>query len=183
MTCCNWKPNPIRLLLILLSIFGASDEVTAWSHGQPTNRRQALVSGLMGGGTVASFLVTTDPANAFANKISNKYDDRPKRRGPAPKDLGVTERMSLEGDSYLGLRNCGAAPNCFCSTMRDDPDHQIPAFFYPKEVTSQKEAFDQLKTVIEAYPPGQQGVDGGGFEIKSFEPEKGYMYIQFEVGS
>ena len=34
--------------------------------------------------------------------------------------------------------------------------------------------------VVKAYPPGQQEIDGGGFEIKKVDPEKGYIYVQFE---
>jgi len=42
------------------------------------SRRDALVKGAF-----FSFVVaTSQSANAFDNKISNKYDDRPKRKGP-----------------------------------------------------------------------------------------------------
>jgi hypothetical protein len=43
-----------------------------------SSRREALAVGI----GFTSALIVQSPALAFANKISNKYDDRPKRRGP-----------------------------------------------------------------------------------------------------
>jgi uncharacterized protein (DUF1499 family) len=31
-----------------------------------------------------------------------------------------------------------------------------------------------------AYEPGQSNIDGGGFDIVTFDPKAGYMYVQFE---
>ena len=39
---------------------------------------------------------------------------------------------------------------------------------------------EDLYQVIQNYPPGQNNVDGGGFEIKQYDPQKGYLYVQFE---
>eukprot|EP00557_Chaetoceros_sp_GSL56_P013745 CAMPEP_0176484072 /NCGR_PEP_ID=MMETSP0200_2-20121128/4259_1 /TAXON_ID=947934 /ORGANISM="Chaetoceros sp., Strain GSL56" /LENGTH=216 /DNA_ID=CAMNT_0017880521 /DNA_START=309 /DNA_END=955 /DNA_ORIENTATION=- len=121
-------------------------------------------------------------ANAFDNKISNQYDDRPKRRGPQPKDLGVSTRKDVVGEDYLGLKPCGSAPNCFCSTdnVEDDPEHSIPSWTYPKQMTK-SQAFQQLKDEIERYKPGQGNIDGGGFKIVVADVEKGYIYVQFEA--
>jgi len=48
-----------------------------------SSRRDALKQAFAGGVAVSSvFLLSSPPVNAFANKISDKYDDRPKRRGP-----------------------------------------------------------------------------------------------------
>ncbi len=33
---------------------------------------------------------------------------------------------------------------------------------------------------MNAYPPGQSNIDGGGFNIVTFDPKAGYMYVQFE---
>lgn len=73
------------------------------------------------------------------------------------------------------------APNCFCSTdsNEDDPDHSIPSWTFPDSLTSEA-GFQQLYEVVKAYPPGQSEIDGGGFEIVTFDPKKGYMYVQFE---
>ena len=36
------------------------------------------------------------------------------------------------------------------------------------------------RQVVKEYPPGQQEIDGGGFDIKTVDAEKGYLYVQFE---
>lgn len=123
-----------------------------------------------------SILIPT-AAEAFDNKISNMYDDRPKRRGPKPPDLGVGKRTNLEGDEFVGLRGCGPAPNCFSSTIGDDEDHSLPVWLPPPNVDKEA-AWTQLLEVIQSYPPGQNGVDGGGFAIQTVQPD--YIYVQFE---
>lgn len=128
-------------------------------------------------------LPTTLPltASAFDNKISNQYDDRPKRKGPQPKDLGIQTRKDMIGEEYIGLKPCGAAPNCFCSTdnIQDDPDHNIPSWVFPNDMTL-KDAFGMLEQTINKYKPGQGNIDGGGFQIVKSDLEKGYIYVQFE---
>jgi uncharacterized protein (DUF1499 family) len=152
-----------------------------------TTRRQALWTGFSSvTATAAVFGVFSprDTAYAFPNKISTKYDDRPKRKGPQPKDLGLATRSTMEGEDYTGLKQCGAAPNCFCSTMsiEEDKERSIPEWHWPKALGDDKaKAFQELKEVIEAYTPGQNGVDGGGFEIQSFDATKGYLYVQFQA--
>ena len=92
-------------------------------------------------------------------------------------------RKDIVGEEYLGLKHCGGAPNCFCSTesLEDDPDHSIPAWIWPEDLGSDKEkAFQQLVDVLNAYQPGQSNVDGGGFKIIASDPKKGYIYTQFE---
>lgn len=136
-------------------------------------------------GISALTILNSDSAFAFDNKISTKYDDRPKRRGPKPTDLGVGPRKDIVGEEYIGLKHCNAngAPNCFCSTedTEDDPDHSIPAWIWPKEFGNDKtKAFQQLVDVVNAYEPGQGNIDGGGFKIITSTPEKGYIYVQFE---
>ena len=46
-------------------------------------------------------------------------------------------------------------------------------------------ALDDVKQAVDAYPPGQGGIDGGGFKIVTLRlPESandvGYIYVQFE---
>ena len=92
-------------------------------------------------------------------------------------------RKDIVGEEYLGLKHCGGAPNCFCSTdsLEDDPEHSIPAWIWPEDLGSDKEkAFQQLVDVLNAYQPGQSNVDGGGFKIIASDPKKGYIYTQFE---
>ena len=38
----------------------------------------------------------------------------------------------------------------------------------------------QLVAAVEAYPPGQGGIDGGGFKIVEADAARGYLYAQFE---
>jgi hypothetical protein len=106
-------------------------------------RRQALLTGFSSVTVTAvacGWVSPRDAAYAFSNKISNKYDDRPKRRGPKLKDLGLVTRTTLEGDEYIGLKQCGPAPNCFSSTMtiEEDPDRSIPAWTWPKALGDDK---------------------------------------------
>ena len=151
-------------------------------HNDIINRRNVLLKGVGTSLTLAGILTTQpEQSSAFDNKISNKYDDRPKRRGPQPKDLGVSTRKDMVGEEYKGLKPCGPAPNCFCSTddIQDDPDHNIPSWTFP-DSTDKKNAFVTLEQTIKAYKPGQGNIDGGGFQIVKSDPEKGYMYVQFE---
>jgi len=131
---------------------------------------------------ILSAISASEPANAFPNKISTKYDDRPKQRYGQPKNLGVGIRKDMVGDEYKGLKPCGPAPNCFCSTdsIEDDPEHSIPAWKFPSKVGGREAAFVQLKEAVEAYEPGQANIDGGGFSIVKFDAKAGYLYAQFE---
>jgi uncharacterized protein (DUF1499 family) len=83
------------------------------------------------------------------------------------------------GEAYAGLKNCGPAPNCFCSTdsAEDDPEHHIPAWIWPKDM-GKEAAFQQLEETFRAYKPGEGNIDGGGFQIVVSKP--GYLYCQFE---
>eukprot|EP00545_Synedropsis_sp_CCMP1620_P003513 CAMPEP_0119004264 /NCGR_PEP_ID=MMETSP1176-20130426/1047_1 /TAXON_ID=265551 /ORGANISM="Synedropsis recta cf, Strain CCMP1620" /LENGTH=259 /DNA_ID=CAMNT_0006955949 /DNA_START=61 /DNA_END=840 /DNA_ORIENTATION=+ len=147
----------------------------------PLNRRNVL--GSVAAAAAAFLVIPTSPANAFENKISTKYDDRPKQRGGMPRDLGISsKRKDMVGEEYTGLKSCGAAPNCFCSTdsMEDDPEHVIPAWKWPvASVSSMEDAFVQLEQTVSEYKPGQDNIDGGGFKIVTSKP--GYIYAQFEA--
>jgi len=120
-------------------------------------------------------------ALAFDNRVNNNYMDRPKSRGPKPADLGVAPRKDIDGEKYAGLKNCGNAPNCFCSTdgIREDPAHNVPAWNWPASM-EKKDAFVQLIGEVNAYRPGQGGIDGGGFKVVAADADKGYVYAQFE---
>lgn len=146
-------------------------------------RRESLVKSCLAGAMVAGIVTPSDAANAFPNKISDKYDDRPKQRGSKPKNLGVGKRKDVAGGEYIGLKECGAAPNCFCSTdsIEDSPDTNIPPFKWDtSKLSSRQDAFQQLHEVVKAYQPGQANIDGGGFNVVTFDPEEGYIYVQFE---
>ena len=95
--------------------------------------------------------------------------------------MGIRPRINNAGEEYLGLRSCNYAPNCFSSSipLKDDPDHSIPPWVYPKDKTLEQ-AMEDIYNVIQKYPPGQRNIDGGGFEIKTYDPKNGYLYVQFE---
>jgi len=99
-----------------------------------------------------------------------------------PKDLGVSTRKNFLGEEYQGLKPCGAAPNCFCSTdfAEEDPEHSIPSWTWPSSLPDKTAAFREIKSVIESYKPGQSNIDGGGFQIVTFDDDAGYVYVQFE---
>eukprot|EP00565_Helicotheca_tamesis_P004162 CAMPEP_0185737170 /NCGR_PEP_ID=MMETSP1171-20130828/29836_1 /TAXON_ID=374046 /ORGANISM="Helicotheca tamensis, Strain CCMP826" /LENGTH=221 /DNA_ID=CAMNT_0028408033 /DNA_START=32 /DNA_END=694 /DNA_ORIENTATION=+ len=146
-----------------------------------SSRREAIMKGIATASIMMTTVGTPVVGNAFENKISDKYDDRPKRRGPQPKDLGVSTRKDMIGEPYTGLKPCGPAPNCFCTTdaIEDDPEHNIPPWSYPKSYTK-TEAFQEIADVIGKYKPGQGNIDGGGFKVMKLDVEGGYMYTQFE---
>ena len=143
-------------------------------------RRETLSKSLLAGVMAAGIVSQPEAANAFANRMSDKYSDRPKQRGSKPKNLGIGKRTDMAGGEYIGLKECGAAPNCFCSTdsAEDSPDTNIPPFKW--ELSSRKDAFQELYEVVKAYEVGQNNIDGGGFDIVTFDPEAGYIYVQFE---
>ena len=75
------------------------------------------------------------------------------------------------------------APNCFSSTdpIGDSPETNIPPFKWStSKLSSRDDAFNQLHEVVKAYEPGQSNIDGGGFDIVTFDPKAGYMYVQFQ---
>jgi uncharacterized protein (DUF1499 family) len=42
-------------------------------------------------------------------------------------------------------------------------------------------AFEQLYQVLQSYPPGQNGVDGGGFQVQKYDASTGYIYVVYEA--
>ncbi|CAE7350184.1 kif19 [Symbiodinium sp. CCMP2592] len=87
------------------------------------------------------------------------------------------------GDKSDGpvLKGCGYGPNCF-STTGDPEDPQITTLLQPWKIpdgASVADASAQLEATVRAYPPGQQKVDGGGFQVVKAGSD-GYLYAQFE---
>ena len=84
----------------------------------------------------------------------------------------------------MGLRACKQAPNCFSTTPdvavfqggRVD-DHLIAPWRFPATL-GRAAAFDALVAIVRAYPPGQGGIDGGGFKVVESNAAKGYLYAQ-----
>lgn len=169
----------------IASLNGKTDAHAHDSMGEDNamlTRRETLKSWFVGAASIG-FLASPENAMAFDNRISKQYDDRPKQRGGKPQALGVGTRKNMYNEEYLGLKPCGAAPNCFCSTdtLEDSPDTNIPPFKWPTgKITSREDAFEQLTEVLKAYEPGQSNIDGGGFDIVTSDPKAGYIYVQFQ---
>ena len=74
---------------------------------EPVATRRATLHFALLGIISSSLLTEKPPAFGFPNKISNQYDDRPKRRGSKPVDLGVMKRTTADGyDEYAGFKTC-----------------------------------------------------------------------------
>lgn len=123
------------------------------------------------------------PAGAFENALPDISRFPNRNSGPQPKDLGLKVRkLNRFGDESDGpvLKECGYGPNCF-STTGDMEDPSITTLVKPWKIPEGAQpaaALEQLEQVIRTYPPGQEGVDGGGFKIIS--TGNGYLYAQFE---
>ncbi|CAL1157285.1 unnamed protein product [Cladocopium goreaui] len=111
---------------------------------------------------VLPLAIGSPSAMAFENRIF--LAKGPKTPGPQPAGVGKGQ-----------IQECGVAPNCFSSTSSDE--HYLKPWSYPSGGKAQ--AMADLEKVIKLYPPGQQDVDGGGFQIQNLD-EKGYVYVQFE---
>jgi uncharacterized protein (DUF1499 family) len=124
-------------------------------------------------------------ASAFDNGVADmiKYKDRPKQRGPAPRDIGLKTRIiNVDGDeAQAAVKICSNAPNCFTTTgdvsVPGDTAHIIAPWKPPKDMSAEA-AIADVVDVIKAYVPGQSGIDGGGFRLVTVTP--GYVYAQFE---
>ena len=179
-------PQPSVRFLILLLGFGATTTGLSPSQRPPASRRIALERILTGGGLLVASPVA---AGAFENGVPEmaQYQDRPKRRGPAPTDLGLKKRqLNQYGDMSEGpeLKLCKAAPNCF-STAGDpefDAAFLLAPWSPPASLVSSggvAAVSKALGDAIRSYQPGQGGIDGGGFKIVS-ALDSGYYLVQFE---
>ena len=78
------------------------------SHKDISLSRRETLKSWTSAALIAASLVISEESLAFPNKISTKYDDRPKQRGAVPKGLGVGMRKDMTGEEYIGLKPCGA---------------------------------------------------------------------------
>jgi uncharacterized protein (DUF1499 family) len=142
------------------------------------------------------FSSSPPPVHAFTNAIpeAKKYGDRPKRKGTAPKDLGVLPRTTEGIDTSITsprLRTCDGNPNCFSTTgdlLLEDRqmygvDFLIPEWIPPTnkddESSRKLNSIDTIASVMQTYEPGQGGIDGGGFTV--IKRTDSYLYYQFEA--
>ncbi|CAJ1398241.1 unnamed protein product [Effrenium voratum] len=165
-----------RLLLVLAAV--GSRYLPAEGFSGP--RRHILQLGAS-----SAWLLSLAPTLSFENALPEvtKFSER-RTPGKQPDDLGLKERtLNRFGDKSDGavLKGCGYGPNCF-STTGDPEDPQITTLLQPWKIpagSSVADASAQLEAVLRNYPPGQQNVDGGGFQILKAGPD-GYVYAQFE---
>lgn len=124
------------------------------------------------------------PVSAFENRLPPdelelKYKT-PRTAGPQPLDIGPK--------SGGALKTCSdGKPHCFSSSKEVDEfdgggldeGWLVDPFTFDKPLA---EAFDEVKAAIASYPPGQRGVDGGGFKLikETADANSAYAYVQFE---
>lgn len=136
-------------------------------------RRDTLALGaVLGAGTLGA-AGGAQPAHAFKNRVE-KLRNEQKIPGKKPDDIGVYARK--EG-APPDLKGCSTSPNCF-SSASTYPESYLEPWRFSKGGSTQ--AFGDLLVAVEAYKPGQRGVDGGGFQVQETKPESGYLYVQFE---
>jgi len=100
----------------------------------------------------------------------------------------TTETDDDDSITQIGLRTCDGNPNCFSTTgdalLRDWQTRGVD--FLIKEWMPLEGigggggvcVMQVLGRVIRGYEPGQNGIDGGGFQI--VKETDSYLYIQFE---
>lgn len=125
-------------------------------------------------GTLMLQVSAPAPADAFENRLDSKYADATPQTGTQPVDLGHTERTSKTQGSYIGLKQCGTSPNCWCSSapFKDAPARFIPAW--------SGGSITDVKKVVDTYEVGQNGIDGGGYKIMEYDEKEKYIYVQFQ---
>jgi uncharacterized protein (DUF1499 family) len=113
-------------------------------------------------------------ADAFDNRLDEKYAGATPQSGTQPSDLGHGDRSSRTKGSYNGLKACGTSPNCWCSSA---PFADAPArYIAPWSGNS----IQDMKKVIDTYKVGQNGIDGGGFKVIDYDEKEQYLYVQFQ---
>ena len=111
------------------------------------------------------------PSFAFANGIADMKDYASRRKYP-----GARPELGLQSTGTL--KRCeSSAPNCF-STTADPGDPNDPHKLAAWQPPSKAKAMSDVVEVIKNYPPGQNKVDKGGWEIVTSRPD--YLYVQFE---
>mmetsp|Transcript_6264 Transcript_6264/g.8988 ORF Transcript_6264/g.8988 Transcript_6264/m.8988 type:complete len:342 (+) Transcript_6264:175-1200(+) len=163
------------------------DENNDHDNDNDNNCRRAFLT-LGTSSVLSSFAILTStiappPANAFANRLDDKYADATAQIGTQPTDLRYLERTSrtTKGGTYVGLKPCASSPNCWCSSapFADNPARFIPAWGGGTS-KSIGIGIEDVKQVVDTYEVGQNGVDGGGFKIMEYDEKGKYIYVQFQ---
>ena len=139
------------------------------------SRRSFVRAGAVAFSLATAITIATPRANAFDNRLDDRYSDAIQTPGKQPKDLGYSQRSN-----YVGLKECGNSPNCWNSSA---PKANLPARWLPAWESNGR-SIEDVKRVIDTYQVGQNNVDGGGFQVVEFENNKKnnkqYLYVQFQ---
>lgn len=160
-----------------------ANEMTAWTERRPlaSNSGTAFAIALL----MTLALVSGNPAAAFENSLplpESKSAPLPRKPGPAPTDIGIQS-----ADKGGTLKACvDTKPHCFSTASIMDYDEFVydagvgdPGYLKPWTFTkSRAEAMTDVMNAIRSYPPGQSGIDGGGWKIIKETPD--YVYVQYE---
>jgi len=128
--------------------------------------------------------VADDTAEAFANRVTDgpaAFIPKRKKQLFEPEPAKEYEDMWKESDTKkVGRRLIGCqrgSMNCFSSTSLRRSGCKIDAWNFTGKASAQ-EAFREVRAAVDAYPPGQNDIDGGGFQV-AFE-DKDYMRVEYE---
>lgn len=161
--------------------FDGCDGAKSLPAAAPSSRRALLLAG----GLLAGHAVAAGPAAAFENRAAG-VELVPALKGtpygattPVPSGVG-------EGGK---LRGCPSTeevarppPNCFSTVVPkpsgDDALYWTEPFSFKGRTAQQ--AMHDLMEVAKSYPPGQAGIDQGGWKIVKQTDD--YLYMQFESG-
>ena len=164
-----------RSLLLLTCLYGARSMLPTRRPPARSSRRELLLTG-----AAAAAFVSQQRALAFENSLPLPDTSIPRKPGPAPTDLGIQKQS---GD----LKPClDTKPHCFSTASIEAFDDLVydqyvgdPGLLPPWTYTKSKDtAMADVLAAIKAYPPGQSGVDGGGWKIIKQQPA--YALVQYE---
>eukprot|EP00966_Prymnesium_polylepis_P306639 7085868-Prymnesium_polylepis.2 len=171
----------MRLTLLTLACTKSAAGVRM-SPRPAVRARRAVLEG-------AALAFVAAPALAFENRlppdeVELKYKS-PRSPGPKPTDLGPRDAGAL--------KPCiDGKPHCFSSSPETFEDNDlfnadygttegwlVVPFKYDKPL---KDALVDVKSAIAEYPPGQSGIDGGGFKVvtETAKADSAYIYVQYE---
>ena len=185
----------LRLFSSTRSSSSSSSSISDIGIDNDDGRRQFIKTAAGGSSTLLSScfaLLCCDPAaNAFDNRIDDKYSNATPRTGiDEPNDLGHKERTksSSQRTNYIGLKPCDTSPNCWCSSapFENNPARYIPAWNSSPN-NGNSNSIEDVKQIIDTYEAGQNSIDGGGYKIIDYINEKKndnsgeqYIYVQFQ---
>ena len=147
----------------------------------PSSRRALLLAG----GLLAGHAAAAGPAAAFENRVAG-VELVPALKGTP---YGATTPVPSGVGEGSKLRGCPSTeevarppPNCF-STLGPKPSGDDALYWtepFSFEGRTARQAMQDLMEVAKAYPPGQAGIDQGGWKIVKQTDD--YLYMQFESG-